>query len=86
MILVRKVDEILESAKRLSAKERQELLDRLEEAVEREQENGSGGQGAKGPYARTLAAAGIGHTDFPDVSSNKGKHLAEAYAPKHRDK
>jgi len=80
-MLVRKVDEILEYVKRLS-----ELLDRLEDAVAREQQNGRGGQRAKGPYAQTLAAAGIGHTDFPDVSSNKGKHLAEAYAPKHRDK
>jgi hypothetical protein len=69
--------------KRLSAKERQELLDRLEDAVEREQENVRGAQRALGPYARTLAAAGIGHTDFPNVSSNEGKHLAEAYAPKH---
>lgn len=82
---VRRVDEILEYVKRLSAKERQELLDRLEDAVDREQENGRVGRPATGPYARTLAAAGIGHTDFPDVSSNKGKHLAEAYAPKHRD-
>ncbi len=85
-MIVRKVDEILEYVKRLSAKERQELLDRLEDAVDREQENGRVGQRARGPYARTLAAAGIGHTDFPDVSSNKGKHLAEAYAPKNRDK
>ena len=83
---MRKVDEILEYVKRLSAKERQELLDRLEDAVDRGQGNGRSGQGAASPYARTLAAAGIGHTDFPDVSSKKGKHLAEAYAPKNRDK
>jgi hypothetical protein len=29
-----------------------------------------------------LALAGTGHGDFTDVSSHKGKHLAEAYGPK----
>jgi hypothetical protein len=83
---MRRVDEILEHVKRLSSKERQELLDRLEDTVENEAENGCAKQPATGRYARTLAAIGIGHTEFPDVSSNKGKHLAEAYAPKRRDK
>lgn len=31
---------------------------------------------------RWLSHAGIGHSDFADVSSNKRKHLAEVYATK----
>jgi hypothetical protein len=83
---MRTVDEILEHVKRLSSKERQELLDRLADTVESEAKNGRAEKPATGRYARTLAAIGIGHTEFPEVSSNKGKHLAEAYAPKRRNK
>ncbi len=71
---MRRLDEILEQAKRLSAEERRELLTNLEgltdgPAVDRP---------AGGPYARTLAAAGSVHSDFTDVSSDKYKHVAEA--------
>jgi hypothetical protein len=76
-MIVRKVEEILEYVKRLSAKQRQELRDRLEDAADRQQENGRSGQRAAGPYDRTLAAAGIGHTDFPCVSSNANSDDAE---------
>jgi hypothetical protein len=33
-----------------------------------------------GSYARSLALAGTVHADFTDVSVDKYKHLAEAYA------
>ena len=33
-------------------------------------------------YARSLALAGTAHSDYTDVSSHKGKHLAEVYAPR----
>ncbi len=34
-------------------------------------------------YARTLALAGTAHSNWTDVSSHKGKHLAEVYATRH---
>jgi hypothetical protein len=84
--VMRTIDEILEQLKRLSAEEREELLQKLEDAVQDDQLNARGHRATSGPYARTLAAAGTGQTDFPDVSSRKAKHLAEAYAPNKRSK
>ena len=88
---MRTVDEILEALKRLSAEERQEFrekYDRLLKSWPDEQEN----EPSLGPdqlEARRLAAldsflalAGTGHSDFDDVSGNKGRHLAAVYAPK----
>lgn len=83
---MRPVEEILEQAKRLSAKERWELLDKLEDSLTEEEPKAEKMAPGEGPYARTLAAAGMGHSDFSDVSSNKRIHLAAAYAPKHADK
>ena len=34
----------------------------------------------KTSYARTLALAGMGHSDLTDVSLHKGKHLADVYS------
>lgn len=80
---MRIVDEILERAKHLSAGERAELLLRLDElAGEEPVEKPMPGEG---PYAHTLAMAGIGHSDFTDVSSDKYQHLAVAYADEHDD-
>lgn len=84
--VMRTIDEILEQLKRLSAEEREELLEKLENAVQDDQLDARARRATTGPYARTLAAAGTGHTDFPEVSSRKGEHLAEAYAPKRRGK
>lgn len=73
---MRSVDEILERAKQLSAKERAELLKRLEDLDGEPVAT----RPTDRPYARSLAASGSGHTDSPDVSSDKYKHLGEAYA------
>jgi hypothetical protein len=39
----------------------------------------------EGPYTRSLALAGTIRTDFTDVSADKYKHLAEAYAARDSD-
>ena len=70
---MRKVDEILAEAKHLSSRDRRRLREELAAL------DASTGE-AKGPYASLLALAGTGHTDFPDVSTRKGKHLAAVYA------
>ena len=72
---MRMVDELLAKAKQLSPRDLRRLR---EELVELEAASGK----AQGPYASLLALAGTGHTDFPDVPTRKGKHLAAAYAPK----
>jgi hypothetical protein len=40
----------------------------------------------KRPYAQSLALAGTVRTDFTDVSTDKYKHLAEAYIYNSRPK
>jgi hypothetical protein len=79
---MRKINEILEQAKRLSVKERQRLIEELED-LEDSSEELEGPSTAKrspsqGPYARTLAAAGTVHSDFDDLSTDKYKHVAAA--------
>lgn len=76
---MRTVDEILKRARELPPEERRQLLDSLEEGLADEQ--------AGGPEATRVIAfecwlslAGTGHSDFNDVSSDKYKHLAAAYA------
>jgi hypothetical protein len=80
---MRTAEEIIEQAKQLPLEERRRVLGALEVSLDEEEEASTTKAQLEGPYSRTLAAAGIGHSDFSDVSSNKGKHLAEAYGPKH---
>ena len=79
------VQEILwflkEAKRRLSPGDLAELRAKVPRVLESEE-----GADENGPYARSLAASGTGHTDFPDVSSNKQKHLGDVYAPKPSDK
>ena len=72
------VEEIIEQARRLSPQDRQRLVEQLEELSREEQTTASVLPG--GPYAHSLAQAGTAHTDYTDVSTDKYKHLAEAYA------
>ena len=74
------VQRLLNAIRKLPAKERKRLVAAL----------GSRPRGrAKGPrrpattqgYARTLALAGAGHSEYTDVSSDKYKHLGEIHAP-----
>lgn len=74
------VEEIIQQARRLSLKEQKRLVEELEESLTEESERER--SSPEGPYARSLAFAGSVHTDFPDVSADKYKHLAEAYADK----
>jgi hypothetical protein len=73
-------DELFEQAKRLKRAELLRLAHRLDEYASSLTVEGAVSE--KGPYARTLALSGAGRGDSSDVSSNKGKHLAEAYAPR----
>ncbi len=79
---MRRVEEILEMARVLSAGERRELLAKLEAAAAEESEPSP----SEHPYGRTVAAAGIGRADVSDVSADKYKYLAEAYGEIHDEK
>jgi hypothetical protein len=70
------VDELFEQAKRLKPEELSKLVVRLEEHLASIEENSHKSRS----FARMLALSGIGHSDWSDVSSHKGKHLAEVYA------
>lgn len=72
------VEDIIEQAHRLSPKDRRRLIDELQDSLAAE--SGEEQLLPEGPYARSLAFAGTAHTDFTDVSADKYRHLAEAYA------
>jgi hypothetical protein len=78
------IAELINQIQLLPAPDQRQLLKELQVLVEKEpsgkQETG------EGPYACSLALAGTVHTRFTDVSADKYKHLAEAYADKHEDK
>ena len=76
---MRKVDDILKQAKTLSPEERRNLIDSLEEGLADEQAS-SPASAPRAGLDRWLSRAGTGHSDFTDVSSDKYKHLAAAYA------
>jgi hypothetical protein len=76
---MRAVDEILEKAKSLRPEERRELLERLEDSVSEEDTPGET-PAARGRYPRSLAASGSARSEHSDVSSDKYRHLGEAYA------
>lgn len=81
---MRTVDEILEEVRHLSAREQQELRKKLEQLRETPVgvQEGEPAEERLAVIDSFLKLAGTGHSDFTDVSSNKGKHLAEAYAAK----
>lgn len=84
-LAMRTVDDLLEQAKRLPPQARRELRDKLDETLE-EEERPTGEGADEGPYASLLKIAGTAHSKYPDVSSDKNKHLAEIYAGKREDK
>jgi hypothetical protein len=73
------LEELLEQAKHLPPKDRRRLIAELEDSI---------AEPAEAPPRRSrglamfIAMAGTAHSDFTDVSTNKGKHLAEIYAGK----
>jgi hypothetical protein len=76
------VEDIIEQAHRLSPKDRRRLIDELKHSLVEEPAEEQ--FLPEGPYARSLALAGTAHTDFTDVSADKYRHLAEAYAVTNR--
>jgi hypothetical protein len=72
------VEKLFEQAKRFKPEEISRLVSLLEEHLASVESSAD-----KSPsFARMLALSGIGHSDWSDVSSHKGKHLAEVYAPR----
>jgi len=72
-------DKLFELAKHLKPEELSRLVSLLEEhlaSVELSLDKARS-------YTRTLALSGTAHSDWTDVSSQKGKHLAEVYATRH---
>lgn len=70
------IEEILKSLRRLPPDQRKRVraeLDALEQAAPEAQAQRE---------ADLLELAGVGNSEFSDVSSNKAKHLAETYATK----
>jgi hypothetical protein len=71
-----KVDKLFEQAKQLKPEELSKFVSLPEEhlvSVELSLDKARS-------YTRMLALSGTAHSDWSDVSSQKGKHLAEVYA------
>ena len=74
-------DKLFEKAKRLKPEELSELITRLDEYLLSSASDESS-KGARS-YVRSLALSGTADADWTDVSSHKGRHLAEAYGSRH---
>jgi hypothetical protein len=101
LIAMRSVDDILRRAKRLKRGELSRLVKQLDEhllstangdravpkrrARKEQARHTRSRKRSKPSYAHTLALAGTAHSGWTDVSSHKGKHLAEVYAPRHEE-
>ena len=74
-------DKLFERAKRLKSDEPFELVARLDEYL-----SAPADENAKSAcsYVRSLALSGTGDADQTDVSSHKGRHLAEVYASRRK--
>ena len=72
------VEKIIEQARHLSPQDRQRLVEQLEDLSGEEQTTVP--VRPEDPYAHSLELAGTAHADCTDVSTDKYKHLAEAYA------
>ena len=77
------IEELVEQAKHLPPPDRRRLIDELEDslATQPEAPEETPGRRSRG-LAMFIAMAGTAHSAFTDVSTNKGKHLAEIYAGK----
>lgn len=89
MGMSRTVDDIVRQAKRLSRAEWLELRRKLERLarpheahVQEAASKRKPATASRGPYAATLALAGIGRSRHRDVSTNKNAHLAQVYGDK----
>jgi hypothetical protein len=78
------IDEFIEQTRTLSSQDRKRLLEHLQNLITEEAPTQPSTK-KKGPYTHSLALAGTIHTLHPDVSADKYKHLAEAYADRHEE-
>jgi hypothetical protein len=75
-------DKLFEKAKRLKPEELSELVARLDEYLLLSSASDESSKGARS-YVRSLALSGTADADWTDVSSHKGRHLADAYGSRH---
>ena len=73
-----KLERLIEEARELPAADRLRLIEEVERSVE--DETGASPLASSG-YGPLVALAGTAVSDFKDVSTDKYRHLAEAYAP-----
>ena len=71
-------DKLFEQAKRLKPEELSELVARIDEYLS-SKPAGESSKSARS-YTRSMALSGTGDAEGTDVSSHKGRYLAEAYA------
>lgn len=71
------VEEPLQAARRLSDGERRRLIEALQGGREE-----SIGPSRREAVSSRVKLAGRFHSDFPDVSTDKYRHLGDAYADK----
>jgi hypothetical protein len=77
------IDEFIEQTRTLSSQDRKRLLEHLQHLIAEEVRTQP--TTPKGPYTHSLALAGTVHTLHTDVSADKYKHLAKAYADRHEE-
>jgi len=77
-----KLERLIEKARELPAPDRLRLIEAIEGSVESETRVGAPRPVAYGPL---LAIAGTAVSEFTDVSTDKYRHVAEAYAPRPGD-
>ena len=77
------IDEFIQQTCTLSSQDRKRLLEHLQNLIAEETHIQPSTQ--KGPYIHSLALAGAVHTLHTDVSADKYKHLAAAYADRHEE-
>jgi hypothetical protein len=75
------IEEFIEQTRLLSSQDRKRLFTHLQNLIAEETPTQPSTQ--KGPYAHSLALAGTVHSLHTDVSADKYKHLAAAYADRH---
>ncbi|HEV8712693.1 MAG TPA: hypothetical protein VGX03_07695 [Candidatus Binatia bacterium] len=78
------VAELIDQIRLLPSYDQRQILKELQVLVEKESDEEQ--ETGEGPYAHSLALAGTIHANFTDISTDKYKHLVEAYANRHEDK
>lgn len=74
-----KIEKLIEQTLDLPRDERERLLAQLRESLEAGSSESAGSQAVS--YKALIDLAGTVNSDFTDVSTEKLKHLAEAYKP-----